>query len=194
VTTKCAYPNCTKPARARSLCEGHYSQQRRGKPLTPLGTRTTPGGPCTHPDCNHTATIKNLCDRHYRQTHYNGTAQAQPGQPACTIPGCGRVTKAHGLCNKHDLQRRRQTNPQPKIESAPRQPQTPTKKRKTTLPKGWNKPAPKPNRAPVGADRTDLGPIPPLDPDLAVTVATKLTRWGATDLIDMILGTRQEAA
>jgi hypothetical protein len=34
--TPCDFPGCGRPALALRLCRAHYSQQRRGAPLTPL--------------------------------------------------------------------------------------------------------------------------------------------------------------
>ena len=39
----CFGPECEKPARSRGLCNSHYEQQRKGKPLTVLGS-TSSGG------------------------------------------------------------------------------------------------------------------------------------------------------
>lgn len=35
----CAFAGCSRPARARNLCVGHYQQSRRGVPLKPLKDR-----------------------------------------------------------------------------------------------------------------------------------------------------------
>lgn len=33
----CSFAGCTKPRRSMNLCQGHYRQMRKGKPLAPLG-------------------------------------------------------------------------------------------------------------------------------------------------------------
>lgn len=34
--TPCSFADCDKPAHSKDLCPGHYGQQYRGRPLTPL--------------------------------------------------------------------------------------------------------------------------------------------------------------
>lgn len=194
----CTIDGCNRPHKAKGLCLTHYDQHRAGKQPGDIRPKA-PGRSCTIDGCNRPHEAKGLCKRHYNQAR---TGTPAPGQPTCTIDGCPDGVKAGGLCNRHYCEQRRRatgtqprTNPQPKIKNPPRQAQTPP----SNLPKGWNRPAPKPRPTPIAADHTDIGPIPPIAPELAATVAAKLTRWGCTDLIDMLLGdtqpdTRQEAA
>lgn len=35
----CAAPGCARSAVARGLCQAHYAQQRRGRPISPLRGR-----------------------------------------------------------------------------------------------------------------------------------------------------------
>lgn len=39
--TKCSFPECGKPHYAKGLCQGHYTQQRKGQELRPLQPRLT---------------------------------------------------------------------------------------------------------------------------------------------------------
>lgn len=38
----CSFPKCKKPHAAKGLCNSHWTQQRRGYPLTPILTDETP--------------------------------------------------------------------------------------------------------------------------------------------------------
>jgi hypothetical protein len=38
--SKCTFEGCERDERAKKLCLGHYTQQRRGKTLKPLGKST----------------------------------------------------------------------------------------------------------------------------------------------------------
>lgn len=38
----CSFPGCDRPARITKLCNGHYTQRRRGKNLTPIERDLTP--------------------------------------------------------------------------------------------------------------------------------------------------------
>ena len=53
---KCVGPECYKEALAKGLCTGHYTQVRRGNPLTPLKPYAVdPNLPYKHcPVCNTT--------------------------------------------------------------------------------------------------------------------------------------------
>lgn len=37
---RCSVENCDKPSRTKSMCNGHYEQKRRGRPITPLRENT----------------------------------------------------------------------------------------------------------------------------------------------------------
>ena len=46
----CRGPDCLRVPWVRGLCSGHYSQQQRGRPLSPLRAVRRPGEPC--PTCD----------------------------------------------------------------------------------------------------------------------------------------------
>lgn len=54
------------------MCNGHYAQQLKGKPLTPLRerrpqSRMTRDLPCEFLECDRTQYSKGLCTAHYEQ-------------------------------------------------------------------------------------------------------------------------------
>ena len=55
----CSFPGCTKKVQSRGLCNGHYEQQRLGRPLAPLRII----GAICH--CGEPAKAKQLCQKHY---------------------------------------------------------------------------------------------------------------------------------
>lgn len=71
----CSFEGCSHNARKSGLCETHYSQTRRGQPLTPIGEAQktahfsvhAPDQLCSFHDCDRKAVIDGLCDPHYRQ-------------------------------------------------------------------------------------------------------------------------------
>jgi len=69
--------NCGRPARANNLCAGHYLQQQRGKPLTPLTTPFPP--PCAGPECERTANTAGFCAGHYSQKRSGRVLKPIPG-------------------------------------------------------------------------------------------------------------------
>ena len=106
----CAYEACVHPVRAKSLCSGHYTQQIKGKELSPLsrnGRKREPSS-CTFDGCEGVVNAAGLCGGHYQQMRRGVelttlTRRKKLGQ--CGATGCDRpsTTESSGtpLCPKH---------------------------------------------------------------------------------------------
>lgn len=75
---ECSFAGCGGEVVARGYCTGHYTQWKRGRPLTPLNPRRTKARlsatvkkPCSFEGCGLLAKSKGLCQAHYTQ-HYRG--------------------------------------------------------------------------------------------------------------------------
>lgn len=67
-TRSCAFTGCEREHRSLGLCDGHYQQQRKGRPLTPLTPRPPSNvGPCRFDPCGRKAHSRGLCPGHYHQ-------------------------------------------------------------------------------------------------------------------------------
>jgi len=64
--TVCTYPGCDRPAMARGLCSSHYTQQSRGRPLTPIRMWER-GHRCEYRDCSDRVRAHGLCAAHLDQ-------------------------------------------------------------------------------------------------------------------------------
>lgn len=71
----CTFPACSKPVRAKGLCMGHYTQQRQGRPLSPLRAHKPKGTSCGFPLCPLPYWGNGLCRQHNRNS-------VAPGVPA----------------------------------------------------------------------------------------------------------------
>lgn len=63
---RCQGPKCTRAASAKSYCQTHYTQWRKGKTLTPIHERGDVQNCIAH-DCTNKARAKGLCASHYGQ-------------------------------------------------------------------------------------------------------------------------------
>jgi hypothetical protein len=80
---KCSFEGCDHKRVARGLCMGHYRQQLRGRPLTPL---RAPRG---------------------RQGHGISRPIGRRTPSLCSFEGCGRPNNGRGLCAAHRAQKAR---------------------------------------------------------------------------------------
>ena len=104
----CVFPGCGRPHYGHGLCNGHYAQQRKGRPLSTL--RGDLPATCAFPGCERPRKSRGYCDSHY--------AQLRKGKPlvtltpkhqyvVCQAPECDRAPAAHGLCTGHYDQQRK---------------------------------------------------------------------------------------
>jgi hypothetical protein len=85
MTATCAEPTCSRPVKARGLCETHYERQR------------TAGRSCSYPACGRAIRAKGLCKTHYDRARNKGRV--------CEVRGCRQPVKAAGLCFTHYMSR-----------------------------------------------------------------------------------------
>lgn len=80
----CDFPTCTRTHAARGPCYSHYSQVKRGKPLTPIcGRLTAADGLCYFEGCDRTAEAKGLCKQHrWQQVNGRPLAPIRPVRPS----------------------------------------------------------------------------------------------------------------
>jgi len=65
----CSVDGCGRQQTCKGLCDGHYQQQRVGKPLVPLQVRHAQ---CTFKGCGLPHEAKGLCEAHYTQARKGG--------------------------------------------------------------------------------------------------------------------------
>ena len=91
----CAFRECEKPARSRSLCHAHYEQWRKGKQLKPLlAYRIHPDDICSFDGCEKPVRARGLCNAHYRQQK-RGNVLAPLGGPRYERDMESKPTHAH---------------------------------------------------------------------------------------------------
>ena len=177
--TTCTADGCTRAHMARGFCNAHYEQWRYGR----LGVAPDPAvapKPCPGPGhgdepCGRDVVGRGLCQAHCRQ--------ARLGQPLQPLRLVGQaVVKAQG---------RKVRNGSTRGRTAPRSKPTPKPKPASNLPDGWFKPSPKAAHpkpsTETALERVDtLLRVPVLDPHTIQTARSKLIRWGADDLLDML--------
>lgn len=195
----CAFPGCGRKHAARGYCAVHAAQIRKGKQPTPIPVRT-PRGACETPGCGRPHLAKGLCKTCYNRAR-SGIRQPAAGEPVCRVDGCGRGVKTDGLCNRHDLQRRRgtlgaRTGNREGIHTPVDKPARPAKgastarsaRKPSKLPKGWNRPLPaeRPRTLAPAVTNMDLGPVPPLNREVAERAVEVLRSHDALDLLDVL--------
>ena len=97
----CAFPECPKPVRARTLCMGHYRQQQLGKPLTPLRPHKPKGTRCAFLDCPLPYWGNGLCRAHNRERPAQAPYKIQRKNAGrwCTITSDTDRMDAHRALN-----------------------------------------------------------------------------------------------
>ena len=114
---KCAFDNCDKSVFVKktdqgSLCNGHYAQYRKGRPLTPLRgysqRRITSGhGSCPVDGCDRPSWHKTgYCQSHKKQIQSGIEPVSIRGYgfqdgADCEITGCTKPAKSRGYCASH---------------------------------------------------------------------------------------------
>lgn len=86
-TNNCSFEGCVKSAKAKQLCDTHYSQLRRGKVLSSVRDTATDDSGCSFPGCVKLKAARGLCVGHYRQER-NGKA-LKPLRVPNSGPGLG---------------------------------------------------------------------------------------------------------
>jgi len=113
----CSFTDCDKPVFVKKtehgpLCNGHYAQCRKGRPLTPLrGYRPRAVAKehaiCPIDDCNRPSWHKTgYCQSHKKQIQAGDkpsdirSYKFQEGAE-CEIAGCSKPAKSRGYCASH---------------------------------------------------------------------------------------------
>lgn len=105
----CSFEGCDRKVDCKGLCGGHYSQQKYGKPLTPLKVykpRSETPEVCSFEGCNKRRhTLDGLCTAHHRQKSLGKElAPTRVTRKTCEFPDCGRKHSGMGLCSQHRKQ------------------------------------------------------------------------------------------
>ena len=101
MTAACSGPDCSRPIKARGLCNPHHRQWLRGNALKPLrGARK----PCKVTECRSLSHARGLCSKHYQRFKVGGSenitrpnpselvdARIQLGMKECS--GCSTTKK-----------------------------------------------------------------------------------------------------
>lgn len=107
----CQINGCTRPHKARGLCQTHYAQRLRGSDFSAIRSRVREKPPeCIEEDCSEPVKSKGLCKMHYQRFLRHGhTMYRNRKKPAkqCVISGCDSVLYAKSLCHAHYIKQRK---------------------------------------------------------------------------------------
>jgi hypothetical protein len=107
----CQIDGCTRPHKARGLCQTHYAQRLRGSDFSPIRSRVREKPPeCVEEGCAEPVKSKGLCKMHYQRLLRHGhTRYRDRKKPAkqCGILGCDNVLYAKDLCHSHYAKQRK---------------------------------------------------------------------------------------
>jgi hypothetical protein len=107
----CQIDGCTRPHKARGLCQTHYAQRLRGSDFSPIRSRVREKPPeCVEEGCAEPVKSKGLCKMHYQRLLRHGhTRYRDRKKPAkqCGILGCDNVLYAKDLCHPHYAKQRK---------------------------------------------------------------------------------------
>jgi hypothetical protein len=108
---RCQIDGCTRPHKARGLCQTHYAQRLRGSDFSPIRSRVREKPPeCIEDGCAEPVKSKGLCKMHYQRLLRHGhTMYRNRKKPAkqCVIEGCDSVLYAKDLCHAHYIKQRK---------------------------------------------------------------------------------------
>ena len=108
----CTFADCSRPHKARGLCQTHYMQFKRGiTPVAVIKTRVSVKPPeCAEDGCDAPVKAKGLCKAHYqrllRHGHTNYRDRKSAPKP-CAIETCGNHSYAKDLCHSHYIKQRK---------------------------------------------------------------------------------------
>lgn len=110
----CQIDGCTRPHKARGLCQTHYAQRLRGAEFSPIRSRVREKPPeCIEEGCTEPVKSKGLCKMHYQRLLRHGHTQyrdrKKPGKH-CMIDGCDNIMYAKNLCHQHYIKQRNWQN------------------------------------------------------------------------------------
>ena len=101
----CQIDGCTRPHKARGLCQTHYAQRLRGADFSPIRSRVREKPPeCVEDGCSEPVKSKGLCKTHYQRLLRHGHTQYRDRKKPskqCMIDGCDNVLYAKSLCHQH---------------------------------------------------------------------------------------------
>jgi hypothetical protein len=107
----CQIDGCTRPHKARGLCQTHYAQRLRGSDFSPIRSRVREKPPeCIEDGCAEPVKSKGLCKMHYQRLLRHGhTRYRDRKKPAkrCLIDGCDNILYAKDLCHPHYTKQRK---------------------------------------------------------------------------------------
>ena len=107
----CQIDGCTRPHKARGLCQTHYAQRLRGSDFSPIRTRVREKPvECVEDGCSEPVKSKGLCKMHYQRFLRHGHTRYRDRKKAakqCSIDGCGDILYAKSLCHAHYAKQRK---------------------------------------------------------------------------------------
>jgi hypothetical protein len=107
----CQIDGCTRPHKARGLCQTHYAQRLRGSDFSPIRSRVREKPPeCIEEGCAEPVKSKGLCKMHYQRLLRHGHTRYRDRKvPAkqCMIDGCDNILYAKDLCHLHYAKQRK---------------------------------------------------------------------------------------
>ena len=107
----CLIDGCTRPHKARGLCQTHYAQRLRGADFSPIRSRVREKPlECVEEGCVEPVKSKGLCKMHYQRLLRHGHTQYRDRKKPskqCMIDGCDNVLYAKSLCHQHYIKQRK---------------------------------------------------------------------------------------
>ena len=111
MSTVCQFDGCTRPHKARGMCQTHYAQWMRGSEFSPIKSRERVKLPeCAEEGCADPVKAKGLCKMHYQRfLRYGHTKYRDRKKPAriCLIDDCDNHLYAKDLCHAHYAKQRK---------------------------------------------------------------------------------------
>lgn len=105
----CLFADCDKPHGARGYCQGHASQMKRGRALSPLRSWQRVEGVCSTPSCDKPMSKGGLCAAHYQRVLRGDLTEGLRPRAVsgvkCSGPECERQATNTGLCKTHEWQK-----------------------------------------------------------------------------------------
>ena len=103
---QCSVGVCSREARVKSLCKGHYRRLQRGAPLdVEIFDKPAKNKKCTSDGCEKPHVAKGLCRGHYSRARRGQDTQhplaKSDAQLYCHIENCNRPHDSRGFCSQH---------------------------------------------------------------------------------------------
>lgn len=102
----CFFEGCLRPHYALGLCNAHWQQSHKGKPLVQIKRTEDLGHFCHYSECGRPNDRRGWCQMHYKQLLRGETMRPIRAKRShvgiiCYIPSCGKAAKTGDACLSH---------------------------------------------------------------------------------------------